>query len=713
MTHLILTSSSVSVVIALDEEGARIVHWGSDAGSVMPDPALTRPPIAVSSHDLPVLANLLPEASAGWTGAPGLVGHRDGRAFSPRFRVTSHRVDHGAIATIAQHDPFCELDLITTVELTEHGLLRIRHELVNVGTDPYTTQSLVVCLPVPARAAEVLDLTGRWAREAHPQRMPLGQGRWVRAERRARTGHDSALLMSVGTPGFSFERGEVWSTHLAWSSDHEMFVERVPDGRRLIGGSELSGPRGLVLLPGDRYSTPWLFGAYSGAGLNGISAAFHRWVRARPRHPSTPRPVVLNTWEAVYFRHDLTELTELASQAAQIGVERFVLDDGWFLGRRTDRAGLGDWVVDPQVWPDGLSPLIDRVHEMGMEFGLWVEPEMINADSDAARAHPDWIAAARDEHPIPWRSQQVLDLCDSSAWQYVFDRLDALLTEYPIDFLKWDHNRDLADLAHDGRASAHDQMLAVYALIDRLRAAHPHVEIESCSSGGARIDLEILERTDRVWTSDTNDALERQTIQQWTQVVIPPELTGAHVGPPTSHTTSRTHGLALRTITALFAHFGIEWDIRRLDAQQIAAVAESVAVYRRHRDLVHSGRLIRADSADASRSLYGVVAEDAGRAVFAYVALCTSPDEMPGAVRIPGLDRLSDYRVTVDYDGGSATYLQNQPPSWVASGIRATGAYLGEIGLEMPVLNPEQAILLLVERVQPYADDVSDNAAYS
>src|SRR5829696_9194 len=268
-----------------------------------------------------------------------------------------------------------------------------------------------------------------------------------------------------------------------------------------------------------------------------------------------------------------------------------------------------------------------------MEFGLWVEPEMVNPDSDLARAHPDWVLPGP-----PWRNQQALDITIPDAHAYVLERLDALLTEYDIAFLKWDHNRDLV-------TPAHAQTLATYRLLEELRARHPGVEIESCSSGGARVDLGILARTDRVWASDTNDALERQTIQAWTQLLLPPELVGSHVGPPRSHTTGRTHDLSLRCATALFGHFGIEWDIASAGERERAGLAEAIALYKRVRGLLHSGEVVRADHPDPAALVHGVVAADHSEALFAYVQLAASDDEAPGAIRIVGLDPERVYRV--------------------------------------------------------------------
>jgi alpha-galactosidase len=391
--------------------------------------------------------------------------------------------------------------------------------------------------------------------------------------------------------------------------------------------------------------------------------------------------VVLNTWEAVYFDHRLDRLTELADIAAELGVERFVLDDGWFRGRRDDTAGLGDWFVDEGVWPGGLGPLVEHVRRRGMEFGLWVEPEMVNPDSDLARAHPDWVLPGP-----PWRHQQGLDLTRPEAWAYVLERLDALVGEYAIDFLKWDHNRDLV-------GGAHFQALAAYRLLDELRALHPRLEIESCSSGGARADLAILARTDRIWASDTNDALERQAIQRWTGLLLPPELVGAHVGPPRAHTTGRTHALSFRAATGLFGHFGIEWDVSAASDAEREGLAGAIAFYKRVRALLHSGEVVRADLADPALALHGVVAQDRGEAVFAYVQLDTSASERPGAVRLPGLDPERSYRVETVPLAGGPSIQDVVPPPWLED-LVVSGRALAGGGLQMPSLAPEQALVL-------------------
>lgn len=433
--------------------------------------------------------------------------------------------------------------------------------------------------------------------------------------------------------------------------------------------------------------------------MDGITRTFHSYLRSRATHPASPRPVVLNTWEAVYFNHDLDNLLDLADSASRVGVERFVLDDGWFRHRRNDSAGLGDWYVDEDVWPEGLAPLIDGVRSRGMEFGLWVEPEMVNEDSDVIRAHPEWISGpGSGRTPPEWRNQQVIDLTNPDAWAYVYERIDALLSENAISYLKWDQNRDLTEMGHDGAPSTHAQTLAAYRLFDELRAAHPGVEIESCSSGGARVDLGILERTDRVWASDCNDALERQTIQRWTGAVLPPELVGSHVGPTRAHTTHRSHSLSFRAITAMFGHFGIEWDIRTADPADIAELTRAVALYKTHRSLIHRGVAVHADLADPTYSLYGSVAQDGSEALFAFVSVATSTLETPGRIGFPGLDPSANYEVTIVFPSGDEDFMERVAAGWIASGVTATGVVLAEVGLPMPILAPEHAILIRVVR---------------
>jgi len=411
---------------------------------------------------------------------------------------------------------------------------------------------------------------------------------------------------------------------------------------------------------------------------------------------------VLNTWEAVYFDHDLTRLSELVDRAAEIGVERVVLDDGWFLGRRDDSAGLGDWLVDEDVWPDGLAPLVDHVRRRGMQFGLWVEPEMVNLDSDLARQHPDWVLGPSAGLGGSSRHQYVLDIAKPQAFDHLVSSISALVDRYSVDFLKWDHNRELHEAVHripDGdRPAVRDQTLALYALLDEIRRRRPGIEIESCSSGGGRVDLGVLEHTDRIWTSDCNDPVERQSIQRWTEVLVPPEYVGSHVGAPRSHTTDRVSDSQFRLLTTLFASAGIEWDVTRCTPEEAGELTRWAGLYKEFRGLVQTGRRVHADLADAQTLLHGSVAPDRTRALFCWARLGTSGPAQSGRVPFPGLDLRRSYEVRVRDDIGQASLHQVAGPAWFDAACEGPlvvpGVVLGTVGITMPTLNPGQALLL-------------------
>lgn len=678
---------AAGVDFILDARGTAapvVVHWGRALGDLdaaaltaLADAAV--PAVAPSSIDRPFRAGVVPLLTEGWTGRPPV----EISPFSPLLHhLGTRRESDALVVTLTLGDAWLEL----RYTLTPQGVLLVDRRIRNDGAADLEVRALAALLPVPARAREVLDFSGRWAGEREPQRLLPGHGVWARDTRHGRGGHDDPFLFAVGTPGFGFRHGEVWATHVAWSGDRSVWFERSDVGFSVVGAGERLD--GLALAPGETHEAPTVVAVWSDEGLDGLSARLHPWVRSWAT-PRGPRPVTLNTWEAVYFEQSLERLTPLVDAAARVGAERLVLDDGWFHGRTDDRRALGDWTVDERVWPDGLGPLISRVNGDGLEFGLWVEPEMMSDDSDLARAHPEWMLTPADA--VTWRFQHVLDLTHPDAWQYIHDRLDALLAEYPIAALKWDHNRDLLVPQTGG------QVRALYRLLDALRAAHPGVEIESCASGGARIDLGILRRVDRFWTSDTNDPLARQRIQRWTGILIPPEFLGSHVGDERAHTTGRTASLAFRMTTALFLHAGIESDISRLDDAQLDALAAWTALYRAHRALLHGGTTVRVDDPDPAVLQHGVVAPDRGEALFAYVALDRFDRALPSPIVLPGLDPDRRYRVRAIDVGAPVRTVQDADPAWlVAGGAVLPGSVLAEGVLPPPLLAPGEALLLHV-----------------
>jgi alpha-galactosidase len=404
--------------------------------------------------------------------------------------------------------------------------------------------------------------------------------------------------------------------------------------------------------------------------------------------------VLLNIWEAVYFDHDLGALSGLADLAAACGVERFVVDDGWFHGRRHDRAGLGDWWVDTAVWPDGLTPLIDHVRGLGMQFGIWVEPEMVNPDSDLYRAHPDWTLVDGRYPPVLGRNQLVLDLGRREVGDYLYTHLDVLLRDHDIAYVKWDMNRDLVAATSAGRAGVHRQTLGVYDLFDRLRAAHPGVEFETCASGGGRVDFGIFERTERAWTSDSIDALDRQQIQRGFSLLFPPELMGSHIGSPRAHTTGRSHRLGFRSIAAMFGSLGIEWNLLTASERERAQLAEIIAVHKRLRPLLHHGEVVRLDHPDPCVMVHGVVAANRSEAVFACTRLSSGPSLHTAPVRPVGLDPAKMYDVAPIRLGDERWGTARRQPAWLEDGLQMSGRQMAALGFSLPVLLPETSLLV-------------------
>ena len=337
-----------------------------------------------------------------------------------------------------------------------------------------------------------------------------------------------------------------------------------------------------------------------------------------------------------------------------------------------------------------------------MEFGIWVEPEMVNPDSDLARAHPDWVMTA-DAHraPMTCRGQQTLNLAIPEAYEHILTQLDALLRDHDISYLKWDHNRDLHEAgdSRTGRPSVHAQTLATYTLMDELQRRHPGVEIESCSSGGGRVDLAVLERTHRVWASDCIDALERQQIQRWTAALIPWELIGCHVGSGVAHTTGRQHGLDFRAGTAFFGHFGIEWDLSTASQADLTRLAAWITAYKRFRGVLHTGRVVVGDHADPALWVHGVIARDGSQAVYSLAQVATSVASPTGRVRLPGLEPEATYDVLPLSPGNNTSPSDLSSLPWWSTGIRLKGSVLSSMGVQCPNLLPERLVLLVATRV--------------
>ena len=692
-----LDGAAVTLVLAT-AGGPMALYWGPRLPAGIDPAALVRlghrgP--APASPAVPPPLSLTPQAGDGWPGRPGLAAHRAGQGWASLCRLEDVQAT-STTAVFLSRDAGNGLVLVHELAISGDVLVATTR-LSNAGTDALAVEALAApVLPIPGFVTDLIGFDGRWAGEFQLRRQPRTPGSLVRENRRGRTSHDAFPGLIACTSTCDERQGLAYGWHLGWSGNHRLAVETLSDGRALVMAEALYLPGEIRLEPGASLISPTLFASVSDKGLSVLSRQFHAFVRARPEHArlrAKPRPVHYNSWEAVYFDHDPVVLADLAVRAAALGVERFVLDDGWFKGRRDDRAGLGDWTVDTGVYPDGLAPLIAQVQALGMEFGLWVEPEMFNPDSDLHRAHPEWVLGVAGAAQLDFRHQLVLDCGRNEVQDHLFTALDALLRNHDIAYLKWDMNRDLSHPGgSDGRAGAVAHVRGVYDLLARLRAAHPAVEIESCASGGGRADYGVLALTDRIWTSDSNDALDRLAIQRGFSHFFPSEVMGAHVGPASCHITGRRLTMAVRVATALFGHLGMELDLRELDSRDAADLAAGVALYKTHRALIHGGDLFRLD-AEVGVTAAMTVVPDQGEALLSWTVVTEAPGYFGAPLRLAGLDAAADYRI-------ARVWPPRLAIEWPATeGAVLAGSLLMQAGLQPPRLRPETAVVLHLQRV--------------
>lgn len=485
---------------------------------------------------------------------------------------------------------------------------RMRHDVVerwvtlhNEGPAAEVLRADSATWTLPLREDwRLTELHGRWAAESRVARTHLTYGEHVVGSRRGHTSHQHLPWIALDAEGATEERGEVYGCALAWSGSWRICVAQLPDARVQITGGIGHDDSGLLrLATGESYVTPVFAGLWSDGGFGGASRAWHAYQRAYViPHADRDRPVLYNSWEATQFDISEEQQAVLARRAADMGVELFVVDDGWFGQRTSDRAGLGDWTPNPDRFPEGLKPLADQVHALGMQFGIWVEPEMVNADSDLYRAHPDWVQFQTGRKRTELRNQLVLNLAREDVREYLGERLDALLSSAPIDYVKWDFNRSFTDAGWPGEA--YPQRLGVahvhafYGLLDRLRAKHPGVAFESCAGGGGRIDLGVMSRTDQVWTSDNTDPLDRLAIQHGFSQIHPARAMAAWVtDSPNTQLNNRVSSLRFRFVSAMAGVLGIGGDLAAWSGADLAEARQWVELYKEIRPVVQRGELYR------------------------------------------------------------------------------------------------------------------------
>lgn len=548
-----------------------------------------------------------------------------------------------------------EISLDLSVAATP-GLFTTSITVRNSGSQRLIIERLLsqtVHLPHAHQSYAMTHFDGSWADELRPHRDVIGPGSHVRESRRLVTSHEGTPFYAVDyadpARAASEERGDVWFGALAWSGNWKLIGESTRDGRTRIHLGMNDYDFALPLDPGEEISSPEAVFGYVADGFGAMSRTLHDWQRdhVAPRRGHVP-PVVYNSWYATEFHVTADQQIALAHKAAVMGVEMFVLDDGWFSGRVNDHAGLGDWWVDETKFPGGLKRLCDAIHDLGMGFGLWIEPEMVNPDSELYRAHPDWVVHFPDRPRTTIRHQLMLNMARIDVQDYLIDILDRLLTENPIDFIKWDMNRSVTepgwpDNTGEPRQIWIDHTKGVYRVWDTLRARHPEIIWENCAGGGGRLDLGLAARSEQAWVSDNVSAPARLHIQQGFSMIFPAGTMASWVcDDPTGR-----QSLAFRFHRAMAGALGIGGNLTVWDDAALAEAAEHVATYKSIRDLVTFGDLYRlSDIAQSGLSAPFFVGRDGTEAILILARLGEGRPHHPITIFPRGLHPNARYGVT-------------------------------------------------------------------
>ena len=512
------------------------------------------------------------------------------------------------------------------------------------------------CLDLPFGDWDLLHFHGRHAMERQPERLPMMNGAMRLGSRRVASSHQHNLFAILCGRHTTEDAGDCYGLMLVYSGSFELEAEQDQMGSvRLTAGIQSEG-FSWTLQPGESFDTPEALLCFRHDGLNALSQRFHRFLRrclCRSPFSAAKRPVLLNNWEATYFNFDRDKILTIAREARDLGAELFVLDDGWFGRRNDDRSSLGDWFVNEEKLPGGLEPLIRGVKELGLQFGLWVEPEMVSEDSELYRAHPDWALALPGREPFLSRSQLALDLSRSEVTDWIYETVAGLLRRYDIDYIKWDINRSLTDLYSPALPPerqgelAHRCTLGLYSVLERLTAEFPQVLFEGCAGGGGRFDAGILAYFPQIWCSDDTDPIERLTIQRGTCYGYPLSAVGAHVSASPNHQTGRRTPLDTRALVAMAGGFGYELDPGKLSEEEKARIRGQIRRFRKLAPLLREGDLYRLTELDDRRDYeaWQIVSEDRDESLVSLVLTHPRANPRPLHLRLKGLDPAACYRV--------------------------------------------------------------------
>ena len=687
-----LSGGETSYILHVTEEGKLLnLHWGKR----VPDGAI-RPELSdypgFASFDLPEywLPAELPVLGQGWYGTPAVDVLNAKGDHVADLRVTGHRLFPGKKplpglpATYTEEESEAqslEIDLadpLTGLAVTlqyavyaETGAVTRSMRIVNAGKEPLTLRgALAASVPMWGTDYDVLHLKGSWARERTLVRTPLGQGTYSIGSQRGASGHEENPFLALCGKQTGENSGEVWGVSFVYSGSFcaGASTDNAGNARLFMG----MNPQvfSWFLQPGESFQTPEAVLVYSCKGLNGMSQCYHKLYRtrlARGVWRDRPRPVLINNWEGTYFDFDEEKLVQIARGGKELGIELFVMDDGWFGRRNSDNCSLGDWTANPEKLPRGLAGLSERIHGLDMLFGIWMEPEMISPDSDLYRAHPDWCLHVPGRTRTEERNQLILDLSREEVREYVTNAVSAVLRESRADYLKWDMNRNMTEyfspvLSPERRMETqHRYMLGLYEIMEKITGDFPQVLFESCSGGGGRFDPGLLYYMPQAWTSDNTDAVSRLSIQYGTSLVYPPSAMGAHVSAVPNHQCQRTTSLQMRGDVALCGGgFGFELDVTKFSEEEKEQARAVIARAKQLRDLVQKGTFYRLLPPFGSRyAAWEFVREDGSQALICVYRILSEANRPPIRVKMAGLDPAAVYRDETGklYSGAALTVL--------------------------------------------------------
>lgn len=578
--------------------------------------------------------------------------------------------DDSQTLTVQLRDRLLDLKLKLNYTIFPHQDVIVRSAtFINSGSEETVlNQALSAELDLPDPDYDLIQFSGTWARERHLIRTPLRSGVQSISSLRAASSAQQNPFFMIARPQTTDEHGGVFGFNLVYSGNFldQVEVDQFNTSRILVGinPSEFA----WKLAPGDAFQTPEAIISYTDEGMNQLSqqmSACYMKHLVSPRFATQERPILINNWEATYFDFDEDKIFKIAKKAKTLGIEMFVLDDGWFGHRDDDTTSLGDWFIDKKKLPSGLGNLVEKIHKLGLKFGLWFEPEMISMDSELYQNHPDWLIKAPGRQVTPGRNQFVLDMTRSDVIDYLVDVMSRIIKESRLDYIKWDMNRNITEmfgnqLAPDQQLEfAHRYILGVYRLYARLTKAYPDVLFESCASGGGRFDLGMMYYAPQAWTSDDTDAVERMKIQFGTSYGYPQSMMGAHVSAVPNDQTGRITPLQTRADVAYFGDLGYELDVTKMSAEEQAQVRQQTAFYKQHRRLFQLGKFYRIESPfenDGNVISWEVVSEDKSHAIGCRYQILNQPNPSYLRLYFKGLD--PDRKYTIN--GGSEVFYGDE-----------------------------------------------------